>query len=75
MERHSTMYSDGSGCFPLCESCWQELGTPEARMPYYRELWESWLDSTPLDSKHNGTPMPELWRQIESAVLKERAIQ
>ena len=31
-----------SGCFPLCESCWKKLGTPEARMPYYVALYEWW---------------------------------
>jgi hypothetical protein len=36
------MYSDSKGCFPLCESCWSEL-TPETRLPYYKELYESWL--------------------------------
>lgn len=57
VEEHSTPYGDGmSGCFPLCESCWQDL-TPELRLPYYRililEVWESLED----------------WPSIESSVL------
>ena len=32
-----------SGCFVLCEQCWQELATPEARMPYYRGLYDYWV--------------------------------
>lgn len=33
----------GSGCFPLCEKCWADLGTPAARLPFYRALYELWL--------------------------------
>lgn len=32
----------GSGCFPLCEKCWQQLGTPEERWPYYVQLLAEW---------------------------------
>lgn len=47
---HTTDYIDsnvearivGAGCFPLCEDCWQELGTPEARMPFYEALMVTW---------------------------------
>jgi hypothetical protein len=39
---HSTRYTEHSGCFPLCESCWTRLGHPEARIPYYRTLIEEW---------------------------------
>lgn len=31
----------GSGCFPLCETCWSEL-TIEERLPYYQELFLYW---------------------------------
>tara|TARA_R110000803_G_scaffold106150_3_gene174282 strand:+ start:979 stop:1401 length:423 start_codon:yes stop_codon:yes gene_type:complete len=29
--------------FPLCESCWRELATPERRQPYYDALTDEWL--------------------------------
>lgn len=44
---HDTAYEWGEingyrypfrGCFPLCEKCWSDLGTPEARLPYYEVL-------------------------------------
>lgn len=31
-----------SSMFPLCELCWQELETPEARLPYYEALVLEW---------------------------------
>lgn len=37
---HVTDYSLGQGCFPLCEKCWRKLGTPEARLPFYRMHYE-----------------------------------
>src|SRR5215831_19342032 len=38
VQPHNTQYSSQWGCFPLCEQCWQDLGTPEARLPYYESL-------------------------------------
>lgn len=35
------------GCFPLCETCWLELQTPAARLPYYRHLIELWERDAP----------------------------
>jgi hypothetical protein len=39
---HDTPYRETSrvtiSCFLLCETCWKELGTPEARLPYYRKF-------------------------------------
>lgn len=62
---HTTDYGDGHGCFPLCETCWSELETPEARLPYYRVLWNSWIDSgSNLD--------PGVWERIEAAVRAGR---
>lgn len=61
VREHSTEYRSGSGCFPLCEKCWRGLGTPEARLPFYRQLWEMW--------KSKGSPKSEeTWQQIEAAV-------
>lgn len=36
--------SQGKGCFPLCEGCWQELGSPEARIEYYKRLVDRWIE-------------------------------
>lgn len=52
------------GVFPLCERCWQELETPEARMPYYRQLWKEWGVDGPQD--------PRRWDLIEEAVRAGR---
>lgn len=42
---HMTKYDDrrfaGRCCFPLCEKCWHDLGTPERRLPYY-ERFAAW---------------------------------
>jgi hypothetical protein len=59
---HCTTYEPGRGCFPLCEKCWRGLKTPEARVPYYRQLWDEWAAT--------GTgKAPETWGEIERAVL------
>lgn len=42
-EYHVTNYSNGSGCFPLCEPCWAEL-TPEQRWPFYEQLLRRWQE-------------------------------
>lgn len=41
VQGHSTSYTEGRACFPLCEKCWSDL-TINERLPYYRELWEKW---------------------------------
>lgn len=74
---HSTQYQTGSGCFPLCERCWADLGTPERRMPYYRELWNEWVgDSrrTGRGNLHNGRHWDDIWRDIEQAVKAEQVL-
>ena len=48
VEGHTTMYSDSSGCFPLCEGCWFKL-TKEERLPYYRKLHDRWLENEVRD--------------------------
>lgn len=60
VESHDTEFSSGRGMFPLCKRCWVELGTPEKRLPYYRELWYRWEESTPGHAD---------WNKIEMAVL------
>ena len=37
---HTTWFSKGWGCFPLCEGCWTKLAKPEARLPYYFQMWQ-----------------------------------
>lgn len=70
VENHGTEYMEGSGCFPLCEDCWTELGDPDARLPYYRELWELWKAESPEDD--NGQPWEETWTLMETAVREGR---
>ena len=60
---HTTMYNSVAGWFPLCESCWRELRTPEARMPFYRKLYDEWA--------HDGRYLPS-WEQMRDSVLAEK---
>jgi hypothetical protein len=54
------------GCFPLCQSCWQEL-TPKYRVKYYRALWDSW------HSEHDRLKLPQRdeseWESMKKSVL------
>lgn len=71
--RHSTRVNEGGGMFPLCESCWKEL-TPQERIPYYKQLYDSWLKTYPL-TLPDGTPVsgPNMtWEEVEAAVLAGR---
>ena len=61
VKHHFTDFGETTSCFALCESCWTKLGTPERRMPYYRDLVRYW------DS--NGNPeSPEIVAEIYQAV-------
>lgn len=66
-KEHTTMYTLGRGCFPLCETCWSGM-TPEERLSYYRQLWLSWRSCQFVpgytDLNHN-----EEWNMIKEAVL------
>jgi hypothetical protein len=55
---HYTQYDPSRGCFPLCEKCWTELETPEARLLYYLRMVQ---DRPP--------PKVEMWQKIKKAVL------
>ncbi len=58
VQEHTTRCSDYEGCFPLCEHCWQKLETPEARLPYYKDLaLMTWRD-------------PSKWAALRTAVLQ-----
>jgi hypothetical protein len=59
---HITRYRLGRGCFVLCEECWCCLETPAARMPFYRQLWETWRSRQGYETN---------WDEIEKAVLSE----
>lgn len=60
-EEHTTNHDERRGCFPLCVDCWRELRTPEARLPFYRELCAEWSAA--------GYPDPERDARIFAAVL------
>lgn len=68
-KHHETWVTEGSGIFPLCESCWKEL-TPQDRLPYYRRLYDSWLKTMP-ETLPDGSPakLNMTWEEIETAVL------
>lgn len=77
---HCTDFHDYRGMCPMCETCWWELETPEARMPWYRGLWLLWemealYEGCPVGSHIDGLPPferghdREPWEIIEAAVL------
>jgi len=63
---HSTPYSKGSGCFPLCEYCWNDM-KPEERLPYYMGLVDSWVLHGGGD--YNGVSWEDVRSMISNAVL------
>lgn len=83
LRTHGTMYersenwASGSGCFPLCEDCWIELRTPEARMPYYMKLVDTWeADKRRYGSSHPDWKWPDyalVRKQIQNAVAAEES--
>jgi hypothetical protein len=69
-ESHDTEYTPSRGCFPLCESCWQELGTPKKRLPFYSKMWASWrVEATLSDDLTHYEKLMLTWPKIEAAVL------
>ena len=69
VEGHSTIYLNGSGCFPLCELCWSEL-LIEDRLPFYRSLVEHWISSGEVGWYQNDVHFFDIWKAIEAAVLR-----
>ena len=67
---HSTQFSDVQGCFPLCESCWKELGSPEKRLPFYHVWWGQVLAKAVRYGIEYRSEVAEWWPRIEAAVLK-----
>lgn len=41
---HVTAYEPGRAVHPLCERCWKELATPEARYVFYGRFLTAWHD-------------------------------
>ena len=82
-DRHTTWDDTaGTGAAPICETCWDELGTPEQRMPWYRCLWLLWeidrlYDGCPYGRSTQGFPPFEVghhhptWDMIETIVNNE----
>lgn len=66
---HDTQFCRGAALFALCEQCWQELGDPAARMPFYRALWLMWKRQE-ADDIPDSDLTPEGWARIEAAVLE-----
>lgn len=78
---HTTKYNETSGCFPLCEECWEEL-SPRRRLGYYHKLWMRWkYDGQTYEAYQNGVitlraflssirATDKAWPQIKKAVLK-----
>ena len=72
---HATDYSEGQGCFVLCEECWTELSIEE-RLPYYEDLiflWRSNDDALIAKIEHMKTfvghkDYDELTQRITKAV-------
>lgn len=50
-ESHVTELANGTGCFPLCEECWQSK-TPEERLPFYNGLLDWWISMAPDQREH-----------------------
>lgn len=53
------------GCFPLCKGCWVKLGTPEARLPYYRRLIDEWVEQDRPQDESSELK----WPAIRAAVM------
>lgn len=50
---HSTQFDQFRGCFPLCQPCWSDLATPDARLPFYESLVAMWRTMGPIpDADH-----------------------
>lgn len=62
-DSHITDYDERHGCFPLCEDCWQELETPDARLPFYMAMCDWWETMSEADDERRET--------IRRAVLNE----
>jgi hypothetical protein len=61
---HEVTVTNGVSCFPLCEQCWKELKTPQARLPYYRQLVN---ERKRLDTETNKAE--DSWPRMKASVM------
>lgn len=66
-QEHQTQYKNNWFIFVLCEHCWRELKTPEARMPYYRGSFDY---NESMFKQEDGK-----WEAISNAVMAETSIE
>jgi len=64
VEGHSTYIGNGSGMFPLCEQCWEQLSCAD-RLPYYRQLFYAW-------DPEGRARVTSDWLSILKAVMEEK---
>ena len=64
---HTTYFHDGSGCFPLCEECWQQA-TRRDIIHYYSDVVWAWRRSGSY-----YTPEEECW--LVNWALKEKGFK
>lgn len=73
---HETEYSATRGCFPLCQSCWEELESPQNRLEFY-ESWsnEALRQSQFITANHtleqamqDADEIMDDWSLVEKAV-------
>jgi len=78
-ERFVLWFVEGHGTSPLCQVCWDELATPDARMPWFRAVWLNWemnrlYRGCPYGSHSYGHPPFQIghdhpeWETIQAAV-------
>lgn len=70
---HKTFDTEASGCFPLCETCWKELETPDARLPYYWTLvnqWVQWSEDHKKEYPKETARAIHRWETISKAVME-----
>jgi hypothetical protein len=62
---HYTDYLPGRGCFALCEPCWETLGSPEDRLPFYEALLSEWDTDNDESGRYFGVD-----KYVRRAVLE-----
>lgn len=73
VEGHVIAYSRNSGCFPICNECWDDL-TPVDRVPFYLD----WLRQTDASMKqyphidYEKYDTPEIRATLEVNVLANK---
>lgn len=73
VEGHSIAYSRTSGCFPICNECWDDL-TPVDRVPFYLD-WLRRADASMKQYPHidcDKYDTPEIRATLEVNVLANK---